>query len=30
VWNMTATPAMLKNNKIAGSVTPLKGDGEAH
>lgn len=30
VWNMTATPAMLKGNKITGSVTPLKGDGEAH
>ena len=27
VWNLTATPAMLKGNKLSGSVVPLKGDG---
>lgn len=27
VWNLTATPAVLKGNKLAGSVIPLKGDG---
>jgi hypothetical protein len=27
VVNVTATPATLKGNKLAGSVTPLKGDG---
>jgi hypothetical protein len=27
VWNVTATPAVLKGNKLAGSVIPLKGDG---
>jgi len=27
VWNLTATPAMLKGNKLSGSVIPLKGDG---
>jgi hypothetical protein len=29
VWNVTATPAMLKGNKLSGSVIPLKGDGSA-
>jgi hypothetical protein len=28
VWNVTATPAMLKGNKLTGSVAPLKGDGQ--
>ena len=28
VINMTATEAMLRGNKISGSVTPLKGDGD--
>ena len=27
VWNLTATPAMLKGNKLSGSVVPLKGEG---
>jgi Right handed beta helix region len=27
VWNVTATPALLKGNKLSGSVIPLKGDG---
>ena len=27
VWNLTATPATLKGNKLSGSVIPLKGDG---
>jgi len=27
VWNVTATPAILKGNKLSGSVIPLKGDG---
>jgi len=27
VRNITATPAILKGNKLAGSVIPLKGDG---
>ena len=27
VWNVTATPAILKGNKLVGSVVPLKGDG---
>jgi Right handed beta helix region len=27
VWNVTATPAVLKGNKLVGSVIPLKGDG---
>jgi hypothetical protein len=27
VWNVTATPAMLKGNKLSGSVIPLKGEG---
>jgi hypothetical protein len=27
VWNLTATPAVLKGNKLSGSVIPLKGDG---
>ena len=27
VLNLTATPAMLKGNKLSGSVIPLKGDG---
>jgi hypothetical protein len=27
VWNVTATPATLKGNKLSGSVIPLKGDG---
>ncbi|GGF10814.1 hypothetical protein GCM10011611_15480 [Aliidongia dinghuensis] len=29
VWNNTATPAALKNNKLLGSVVPLRGDGSA-
>ena len=29
VWNVTATPARLKGNKLSGSVIPLKGDGTA-
>jgi hypothetical protein len=28
VWNVTATPAILKGNKLSGSVVPLKGDGK--
>ena len=27
LWNVTATPAILKGNKLSGSVVPLKGDG---
>jgi Right handed beta helix region len=27
LWNLTATPATLKGNKLSGSVIPLKGDG---
>jgi hypothetical protein len=27
VWNVTATPAMLKGNKVSGAVIPLKGEG---
>jgi hypothetical protein len=27
VWNVTATPAMLKGNKLSGAVIPLKGEG---
>jgi len=27
VWNVTATPAALKGNKLSGSVVPLKGVG---
>jgi hypothetical protein len=27
VWNITATRATLKGNKLSGSVIPLKGDG---
>jgi hypothetical protein len=27
VWNLTATPATLKGNKLSGSVIPIKGDG---
>lgn len=27
VWNVTATAAMLKGNRLSGPVTPLKGDG---
>jgi hypothetical protein len=27
VWNLTATPAMLKGNKFSGAVIPLKGEG---
>jgi hypothetical protein len=27
LWNLTATPAILKGNKLSGSVIPLKGDG---
>jgi len=30
VVNMTATEAMLKNNKLVGAVQALKGDGEVH
>jgi hypothetical protein len=30
LWNVTATPAMLKGNKLIGPVTALKGDGEVH
>jgi len=29
LWNVTATPAVLKGNKLIGAVTALKGDGEA-
>ncbi|HEV2677316.1 MAG TPA: right-handed parallel beta-helix repeat-containing protein [Aliidongia sp.] len=29
VWNATATPAILKGNKLTGSVTALKGDGQS-
>jgi hypothetical protein len=28
-WNLTATPALLKSNKLSGSVIPLRGDGRA-
>jgi hypothetical protein len=27
VWNLTATPARLKGNKLSGSAIPLNGDG---
>jgi hypothetical protein len=27
LWNLTATPATLKDNKLSGSVIPLKEDG---
>ena len=27
LWNVTATPAALKGNKLSGSVVPLRGDG---
>ncbi|HTT81616.1 MAG TPA: right-handed parallel beta-helix repeat-containing protein [Stellaceae bacterium] len=27
LWNVTATPAILKGNKLIGRITPLKGDG---
>jgi hypothetical protein len=27
VWNLTATPATLRGNKLSGPVIPLKGDG---
>ena len=27
LWNVTATEAQLKGNKLSGRVTPLKGDG---
>jgi hypothetical protein len=27
VWNVTATPATLRDNKLSGSVIPLRGDG---
>ena len=27
VWNLTATPARLKGNKLSGPAIPLKGDG---
>ncbi len=30
VRNLTATEAMLKGNKISGSVKPLQGDGSVH
>ena len=30
VVNLTATPAMLKGNKISGNAKPLRGDGEVH
>ena len=29
LWNVTATPAKLKDNKLFGSVIALKGDGNA-
>jgi hypothetical protein len=29
VWNVTATPAILKGNRLSGPVVPLKGDGSA-
>jgi hypothetical protein len=28
LWNITATPATLKDNKLSGSVIPLKGEGK--
>ena len=28
VWNVTATPAILKGNKLSGQATALSGDGE--
>ena len=28
VVNLTATPAMLRGNKLRGPVKPLRGDGE--
>jgi hypothetical protein len=28
VWNVTATPAILKGNTLSNSVTPLRGDGK--
>ena len=30
VWNATATPAILKGNKLSGPTTALNGDGEVH
>ena len=30
VVNQTATEAMLKGNKLAGSAQALRGDGEVH
>ncbi len=30
VWNLTATEADLKGNKLSGNVQPLKGDGKVH
>ncbi len=30
VWNVTATPAILKGNKLYGQATALSGDGEVH
>ena len=30
VQNITATPAMLKGNKLSGNATALRGDGEVH
>jgi hypothetical protein len=30
VWNVTATPAILRGNKLSGQASALKGDGEVH
>jgi hypothetical protein len=30
VWNLTATRAILKGNKLSGPATALNGDGEVH
>jgi nitrous oxidase accessory protein NosD len=30
IWNLTATPAMLKGNTLIGPITALRGDGEVH
>jgi len=30
VWNLTATEADLKGNKLSGNAQPLKGDGKVH
>jgi hypothetical protein len=30
IWNLTATPAVLKNNTLIGAVTPVEGDGSVN